>query len=111
MCKLALAEDALRNGVLHSQTAVPPLLLSLRSSPCTGFPTVTMAMASGVLSPVPVFMRAPASASPAALSPAVTSDSPVPVRPFLLWTMTMVSGLPVRTRMDLLAILPRTLLF
>lgn len=109
MCKLALAEDTVRKRSPSLPDTVPLLLLSLRSSPCTASPKV--AMASAVLPSAPVFMRTPASASPAALSPAVTFDSPVPVRPFLLWTMTTASGLPVRTRMAPLASLPRTLLF
>lgn len=55
--------------------------------------------------------RTPASASPALLSLLCTSDSLVSVRPFLLWTVPVSSGLPVRIIMDPCTILPRILVF
>lgn len=125
MCTLALAKDVLDAQWLPRSSAALPSPPGCSAGMLSSMVTVTMA--PGALSSLPLFTRAPvrpaphllvhltartpASASPAALSPAMTSDSPISVRPFLLWTVPVASGLPVRSRMDPCAILPRTLLF
>lgn len=132
MCMLALAKDVLDahpGGCSEALLSLLPLPLSPGRSAHVLSSMVTFTMASGALSslllfsrapvwpaphlPVLLTVRTPASASPAALSPATapTSDSPISVRPFLLWTVPVASGCPVRSRMDPHAILPRTLLF